>query len=177
MSGSFGNRQSDAVTWSDVRRKLETLFTRMIMEQSGDSGFTTEPVWEGSTSTRQVPPPAKMMRLAVMAQTAAHAIVATTAAAMRGQGTPWRDIFPLLDIEDPTGHSPGEAAFRYVAGPGNPDYPHDPIYVNWTCATCKARVSDSGPYNGHPEDNERGHAQGCARHTSEIVAFLQETDD
>jgi hypothetical protein len=48
--------------------------------------------------------------------------------------------------------------------------------VSWTCASCGEWITDSGPYNGHPDDDERGHAEDCARHLAEAAAYQARMD-
>jgi hypothetical protein len=45
--------------------------------------------------------------------------------------------------------------------------------IGWTCPSCTKTVVDHGPYESHPEHNERGHADGCARLAAEVAARRQ----
>ncbi|WP_433756331.1 hypothetical protein [Nocardia sp. CA-135398] len=47
---------------------------------------------------------------------------------------------------------------------------------SWTCTSCDERVTDRGPYEGHPADNETGHATDCPRHQREILAYRTRFD-
>lgn len=87
----------------------------------------------------------------------------------RGAGTPWRDLAGPLGIEpDEDGYlDRAEEAFKAIAP--EPLRPFDPLWTGWRCVSCGESIVDRGPY-GHPSDNERGHAEDCARHLAEIAA-------
>ena len=52
----------------------------------------------------------------------------------------------------------------------HPPHPFDTRSLRWECASCGARVHDTGPYAAHPDDNETGHAPGCHRYAADIAA-------
>lgn len=88
----------------------------------------------------------------------------------REQGVSWVEIaeaLPVGDLDDP----PAEA-FYWVAGP--PSMPFDPVSVSWECGSCGKRIKDSGPHSAHPADCESGHADDCARHNAEVLAYRLE---
>jgi hypothetical protein len=37
-----------------------------------------------------------------------------------------------------------------------PSWFHRPT-ASWTCSSCGQRVTDRGPFESHPDDNEQGH--------------------
>jgi len=94
---------------------------------------------------------------------------------LRSEGKSWADIAPLLGIELDPG-DPGVSAFEFVA-PGRKDFPLDPRTCSWSCDTCGKYISDSGPYNPHPSDQERGHTEDCTRHNKEITAYRKRRDE
>jgi hypothetical protein len=47
----------------------------------------------------------------------------------------------------------------------------------FTCGTCLKTVIDYGPECGHPEDCERGHAEGCTRMAEAVRAYRAQWDD
>jgi hypothetical protein len=95
----------------------------------------------------------------------------------RGEGVPWSELATPLGIaaEPDDGWSPAEAAFRLVAP--SPSLPFDAVSVRWDCASCGQWITDKGPYNGHPADDETGHADTCARHAAEITAWRRAWGD
>jgi hypothetical protein len=46
----------------------------------------------------------------------------------------------------------------------------------YTCPACAQAISGRGPYESHPEDNEQGHADGCARLAADAAAWQAEGD-
>ena len=68
---------------------------------------------------------------------------------------------------DLAGDTIAEAAYSYTAG--SPDTETARRYgrsFSWTCGSCEALISDHGLCNG-PADDERGHADDCARLATE----------
>jgi hypothetical protein len=57
----------------------------------------------------------------------------------------------------------GVMAFEYVTNAAANAAPLATLSFAWTCQSCGENVSDRGPYNGHPEDEQSGHADGCER--------------
>lgn len=102
----------------------------------------------------------------------------TFAKGLRGEGSSWDDIADLLEIEWSEDYTRRERAFELVAGPASRNgYDR---YVFWTCGGprgCGERISDRGPYNGYPSDNEDGHAEGCRRLAAEVEAHHQQQDE
>lgn len=113
--------------------------------------------------------------VARLATTAAHKY----AKGLRGEGTSWRDIADLLEIPWSDDYSRRERAYELVAGPAdNRRGAYADLRVFWTCGGpngCGQYVTDRGPYDAHPRDNETGHADGCARVAAEVAAWEWET--
>jgi hypothetical protein len=78
----------------------------------------------------------------------------------REDGKSWREIGEALGRPDP------DAAFLRVAERAG-RYPVAP----WACGDCGHMVIDRGPDAGHPEDQERGHAEGCERFAATVAAW------
>ncbi len=47
---------------------------------------------------------------------------------------------------------------------------------SWHCPACDEAIIDRGPYESHPEGNERGHGGGCTRFAAEVAAWQAERD-
>ena len=91
----------------------------------------------------------------------------------RGAGHSWDEVAAALKF-DAAGHDdPSVDAFYWVAP--TPSQPFDSIVTSWECASCAARVTDRGPFGGHPEEVEEGHLDSCARHQEDISAYRQQT--
>ncbi|MFI7510668.1 hypothetical protein ACIBSS_28005 [Micromonospora aurantiaca] len=102
----------------------------------------------------------------------------TFAKGLRGEGASWDEIADLLEIEWSADYVQRERAFELVAGPVS-SYGYD-RYVFFTCGGprgCGQRVTDRGPFNGYPSDNEDGHAEGCRRLAAEVEAYQRAQDE
>lgn len=100
---------------------------------------------------------------------------------LRGEGTSWREAADLLEIPWSDQYSRPERAYELVLGP-DPDGPRSFRVRNvyWHCGGpggCGKYITDRGPYNGHPVDNEDGHADGCRRHAAEGEAYEREREE
>ncbi|MEV0005907.1 hypothetical protein AB0H28_26980 [Micromonospora sp. NPDC050980] len=102
----------------------------------------------------------------------------TFAKGLRGEGSSWDEIADLLEIEWSEDYVRRERAFELVAGPVS-SYSYD-RYVFFTCGGprgCGESITDRGPYNGYPSDNEDGHAEGCRRLAAEVEAYRRAQDE
>lgn len=100
----------------------------------------------------------------------ASGLVREYALGARGAGKAWRDLVEPLGI-DPGADDPAVAAFLEISS--EPAMPFDPRRCHWTCESCGQWITDTGPYNGNPIDDEEGHAEDCARHLTEIQAWRE----
>ena len=98
----------------------------------------------------------------------------------REAGHTWQQIGTALDLTpggeaDLDGGTAAEAAYSYAAGSPGPEaawrYGRS---FSWTCGSCEGLISDRGLCNG-PADDERGHADGCARLAATIAAWDAES--
>lgn len=97
---------------------------------------------------------------------------------LRGEGTTWAQLADLLEIPWSEDYFQTEKAYELVAGPAPSAYSSPRVY--WTCAGtagCGKYVTDHGPYNGSPSNNEDGHADGCRRLEAEDAAYQREADE
>ncbi|TCO61081.1 hypothetical protein [Actinocrispum wychmicini] len=106
----------------------------------------------------------------------AHQLMRDYARKARGEGSTWAELAAPLGITpDHNGTTdPAEAAFLAVAGKSPRRF--DTPTVSWTCTSCDRTITDRGPYNGHPADNETGHTTSCGRHNTEITHYMAELD-
>lgn len=92
----------------------------------------------------------------------------------RADGHSWESLAEPLGYDpDEDGDDPAGWAFREVAG--HPSQPYDTLTVGWRCSSCQGWVTDRGPYNGHPDDDESGHVEGCGRHAHDIAEWKVRT--
>lgn len=99
---------------------------------------------------------------------------------LRGEGTSWREAADLLEIPWSDQYWRPERAYELVLGPepeGGSRFHARSVY--WRCGGplgCGQHITDRGPYNGHPIDNEDGHAENCRRLAAEGEAYLRECE-
>lgn len=164
----------------DLPAAVEQLVLRRLIEDHGRTAVTLRPI--SSTIDVEVESPADYLT-AVAAAAAisrvAQAVARNYANQARGEGRSWAEIATALDgslmLDTQNSDDPGLDAFHWEAP--TPSLRHDPITTSWRCTSCGSRVTDRGPYAGHPADNEEGHGQGCLRHAAEIRAHTAWMDD
>lgn len=164
----------------DIESHLKNLLQAVLLDEHGDTAivhrtFNGELV-EPSLAVPSWPEPAdplQAIEIAGYIERVAGGLVNRYAEAARGQGRTWRELAAVLDV-DPESDDPAYEAFRLVAG--RPSQPYDEVYAYWRCGSCREYVRDLGPYGGHPEDTERGHAATCERFTAAVAAYESELD-
>lgn len=127
------------------------------------------------------------LEAAVRVRDTAAGMVREYAIAARGEGACWATVGAALGLGEliaRSGEDLGEAAFRFVTENRMPE-PDTGVdggwsswrsSVGWTCATCSGRVTDHGPFDGHPDDAEPGHTPDCGRR-ARAIARLRATWD
>lgn len=101
-------------------------------------------------------------------------------AGLRGEGRPWREIADLLEIPWSSEYSRVERAFELTADAVGHDSTWSGPRIYWYCGGplgCGQHVTDLGPYNGSPSDNESGHADGCSRVARETTDYERACDE
>jgi hypothetical protein len=124
------------------------------------------------------PSPLAGFRAAQQVKRLAEAQVYKYAVQLRAEGiASWRQLADMLAIPYDDGYSRAERAFELMAhGADSFTGPR----VSWTCGGllgCGQYVTDRGPYNGWPADNEDGHAEGCRRLATETEAYEHESEE
>lgn len=95
---------------------------------------------------------------------------------LRSEGLSWHRIANLLEIPWSGEYAQPERAYELVAGVKPGTFSETRVY--WMCGGpdgCGEYITDHGPYNGWPADNESGHADGCRRLAAETAAYERET--
>lgn len=103
------------------------------------------------------------------------------ARAARASGRSWDEIGEALDLPVDGDRPRDEAAFEWLiegrapnaTGPDHLSFRTPTTW--WRCSACGQQVSDRGPYESHPDDNEHGHADGCPRRVAAIGAWRTRT--
>lgn len=121
------------------------------------------------------------LRSALLVRNVAAGRLIEFADAARAAGRSWDEIGAALDLEaDGEGRSRAEVAFEWLVEGRVPQAPdrwpsfHAPT-TSWDCVTCGQRVTDRGPYESHPVDNEDGHREDCVRHRADVAAWVART--
>ncbi|MCF7550908.1 hypothetical protein [Pseudonocardia sp. WMMC193] len=146
------------------RRRLVDLIRRIAVD-----GFGAEEVqrvaYPGATFTvAALADGLSGLRAAAIAQSVARSQLYEYAAQARGAGSTWRGIAEALGIGEDHG-VPAELAYELIVegravprtrGLWRPA-------ARWTCTSCERSISDTGPYDGAPVNNEAGHEEACPR--------------
>ncbi len=132
------------------------------------------PAWPGSLSTTTYAEPLAGLREAVSLRSSAERVIEDYAKYARVEGVSWREIGEALGLAaDEAGRSVAELAYEQVVG--QPDL-WSQVNMYWTCPACGQNVTDRGPYDSHPLDNEHGHAEDCSRMAAAVAACQAERD-
>jgi hypothetical protein len=134
------------------------------------------PAWPGAAITTRYAEPLAGIRAAQTVRHAADRVAGDYVKYARVEGIGWREIGAALGLAQDgqrTGYDLAVAAYEQVAG--QPDGFRNPSFY-YACAACEQGITDRGPYESHPEDNERGHAAGCTRLAADITAWQAQRD-
>ncbi len=161
---------------SDIRAAIDRAVTRYAASTGHE--LRDRPAWPGALTTCQYADPATGIRAATIARNSADRVRDDYVRQARQDGMTWQAIGQALDLDqgdDPrTGYDLAVAAFETVTG--EPDIFRQPN-LGWRCPSCTKTVTDHGPYESHPTDNERGHADDCQRLAADIAAHHRQTAD
>lgn len=159
---------------TEYRTRVEKIVKDALVAQSGPSAIVSAPLAPGYSTL--VDRPADYLAAAAAARSVAYTaqgLARDYARRARGAGRSWDEVAAALQFDADTHDDPSVEAFRWVAP--TPSQPFDSILTSWECASCGARVTDRGPFGGHPDDVEAGHVDSCARHQEDISAYRQQT--
>ena len=100
---------------------------------------------------------------------------------LRSEGTAWAEIADLLGVPYSDSYARLQHTYELVRGPIPEDSgPWDQHNLHWRCGGpggCGEYITDRGPYESHPADNEDGHAKGCPRHRDECAAYMRDREE
>lgn len=161
---------------SQVRGTVE----RAIREATPPADLVERKMRPESTITWQQPTPRAGLRAALTVVAIAQQQAYRYVLGLRGEGVSWREVADLLDIPWSEEYSRPERAYELVLDP-DPESSRsfDTPSVSWQCGGpdgCGKYITDRGPYNGHPADNEAGHASDCLRHETEGETYIRERE-
>ena len=141
------------------------------MGRAAGTKFTEQPIFEGARTTEPVMDPAAAIRMSLMLRGAVDQQLHTYLRRARQAGLSWAQIGEALNLREygeERGVSLAEAAYEYATDAEH-TRPFDRLSFYWKCPACGAGVTDRGPYNTHPLDNEEGHAETCTRIAAAIA--------
>ncbi len=144
--------------------------------QTGGAEVRERPIWPGSASTTRYAEPLAAIRAARVLEDAARRVARDNVRYARQDGATWQQVGEALGLAadgEQDGYDLAVAAYEHAAGPS--DAWHQSSF-SWGCTACGSAIADRGPYESHPDDNERGHADTCRRHAAAVAAWQAERD-
>lgn len=159
---------------TEIRHRVEKIVTDVLIAQDGPTAIVSVPIGHGYSTLVDRPTDYLAAMGAVRSVIdAAERLARDYATRARGAGQSWDEVAAELQAVTDEDDDPGVAAYRWVAP--NPPQPYDRITISWVCASCSARVTDHGPFSGHPDDDEEGHLASCTRHQNEVADYHRRT--
>lgn len=166
----------ERAVWS-LQRAIQT-----AAREAFGAAIVERPIPGFSLPDRDVEPLAGV-RAAALARGVAADRLQHYAQQARADGHSWNNIAEALGMEGGDGQwSQAELAYLHLIE-GQPMHPHEERprqpspTAHWRCASCGELVTDRGPFEAAPDNNETGHAPDCARHAAEVAAYRDEWGD
>lgn len=159
--------------------QVRSLVSRAVTAAVPPADVVERKIRPESTFGYPEPRPLAGLRAALLVARLAHDQAYRFVTTLRGEGTSWAAVVELLEIPWSSEYVQAERAYELVAGSYGSSYGGD-LRLYWTCGGpggCGQRITDYGPYNGIPDDCERGHADGCLRLAAEKEAWDREMAD
>jgi hypothetical protein len=171
------------------RSGIKTRLSNLVLEEvraelgPGGVGYGPDPGFP-QYGNRPQPDPLTAVRAARTVRQEAAQLLGEHIDRARGAGHTWAELaaaLGLTKLADEAGIPDGQAAFCWattgrIDGDRGPVWGYEPRR-SWRCASCQERVTDHGPFNGNPGDDETGHAPDCPRHTAELTAWRTRIDN
>jgi hypothetical protein len=162
---------------SAVSRRLQALVEELAVERF-EGQVVVEPIegYQILTRRRLVDPLTGVQAAAVLRDAARRVLVDVVEVA-RAAGRSWDEVGEALGLQG-DGEPVGEVAFALIVEGHEPQRPRELFRVpstSWRCASCCELVQDRGPFESHPDDNESGHTEDCARHRADVQAWQTRT--
>ena len=156
--------------------RLRGLILDLVCEVHGDAAIERHARYEGDQFPEPAPTPLVGLWAANYLSQRARSEVATHVRRAREAGHSWDEVAQTLDMEPDGGRTVAETTYERFAGSPASWSLRGPSFV-WRCPACDQLIADRGPYESHPEDNQPGHANGCARLRGEINRWRSSWDN
>jgi len=173
-SGAFAADDESETPDDRARDEARRAVNAAILQMAHAAGAPVQErrIFPDSTFTVTDPEPLAGIGFALMLTDHARQQIHRFIRRAREDGADWREIGTALRLQQAADEHDGDlgvAAFEYAAGA--PAQRFDRMWFGWDCPACRGRVIDYGPYGGHPDDCESGHAEGCQRRAAAIAAY------
>lgn len=155
-----------------ARERARSAIAHLVRDTAGEDAFHEVPIMPGGRTTEHRPEPLQGLHAALRVRDAATAHARRFVEELRGDGASWQTITAAVRRDDDVDNEDEQIVFEEFAAPGLS--PVNATWLSWRCSTCGERVTDHGPYNGHPDDVEDGHLEDCARHAADVRAYDQQ---
>jgi len=176
MEDQEARSRRDAATSAASDAYWQAQASVLQLAKAGGAEMRERPSWPGSISTTRYAEPLAGIRAAQTVQHAAGRVVGDYVTYARGEGIGWREIGEALGLAgdgERSGYDLAVAGYEHVTA--EPDRSWERSFY-YTCPACEQGISDLGPYESHPEDNERGHGEGCTRLAAAIAGWQAQRD-
>lgn len=154
---------------------------RLVRQVAVDvfGGAVVETPIPGSTVITDVglDDPLTGVRAALLLRRIVDGQVLEHARAARAAGRSWDEIGAALELPAYEFNSRAAITFTWLVEGREPDPDTDALptfrapSTHWRCGACEQQITDGGPFESHPDDNETGHTPGCTRHQADVAAW------
>jgi hypothetical protein len=158
-----------------ARWRLQGLALDLASEAFGDSAVERHARYDRDQLPEHAPAPLAGVWAAHQLSRCARGEIISHVRRAREAGHSWVEISRTLEFKPEDGRTAAEAAYEHMTGSAASWSPHRPSFV-WRCAACVCVISDRGPYERHPGDNESGHAEDCSRLAAEVKRWRASCD-
>lgn len=156
--------------------RLQGLVFDLVREIHGDEAVERRARYDGDRLPELTPTPLAGLWAAAGLLNRVGQEVQRHARRAREARHTWEQIDRALDIKPDDGRCVAEAAYaRFTGSPAGWSL-SGPSFT-WRCPDCDRVISDRGPYESHPDDDQPGHAADCASLAAEIGRWRSSWDD
>jgi len=176
MEDQETDSRQDAITRAASDAYFAADSSVMRLAEAHGAEIRERPVWPGSFSKTRYAEPLAGIRAAQTVRRSADRVAGDYVRHARVEGIGWREIGGALGLAEDgqrTGYDLAVVAYEQVTG--EPDVFRE-VSFHYSCPACGQGISDRGPYESHPEDNERGHAEDCTRLAADVAAWQAQQD-